>query len=982
MKKSRGGGPRFVGFTFVSDENQAREMAQQYLNQPSVTSRRKPPTVKTKTKKKKPPVVDDDECHQTMMTIKTRYRRIDSSGDSSSSEDERPRKKQKKRLHPTESSSSDSSDSTEEEKEDKRRIHKVEIKKQHYGSSSGSSSSDMTAEDGEEGDVTASDDGEDEYFSSESHSFDEEAYECDMRAKGFTEIRKGRGCNHREHCRDGCALYHDYRRPGRRHYYSERGSPNYTPCIYGRYVRETDSTNLIRLESDSSSSASGSDGEDDLRQGWHHEKTCPTNCRRYHYKDAMFGTRFARSRDGCFHPASYGRWIKDFTCRGVVFIRVGPNDEQDYDFERDSLMRLSTTMPPVASTAESVVTSKTKQQQQHTRLTNKKAMEVAPSTPDSPVTSVSPQPPQQPQPIVFHRSTGEELLAYFKQTIKNEDLALRELVKQMGSLRKPPMPLRANIIKVIAAGTPGTGKTTIALLLRQLFGMQKGGANEACYICCRLGNYSDDSHANRVAGTGPGFIGFGVRSLMDEFVAALAHIRRTRAQDDEWEHGPRVILFHMDEVCKTTNKVLDAFNSLLAEGVLHGATPDVKFELPDDVFLFVYGTSNFGEHEISAMPVASLHAAREAVERAMHEKSIAVCNIRRLGAVIPFFAIERSDVIETIFQRCRRDECDPSVPVEVKSHYLHSLGHMAQMSDSELRRFIEYCVNGTYVKTHGITNSIEFITQQLDHNRATHEDAIVTQLRRQGHNDWIEWQPCNVPVLTFHLIDCSEEQEMTRDKLLREYPCMREVLQSELNGPDVELCLQNRWPIAYIQMRCETLALQSVNIISPLVPTEQQQQLIEQERLNHAAVKEEKEPVLLLPHADTSLTSILSKEQPRQQRVKKPEQRRRERHHSSSSSSETECVDEKKEEEQTRVVKRKRVKRETEEVGEETDQHHQWVLDKKESNRKTAVYVCQCEGPSRKHYKRPCSAGLQCKGTGVRYSRLRGYCTGCVSTSK
>jgi hypothetical protein len=380
----------------------------------------------------------------------------------------------------------------------------------------------------------------------------------------------------------------------------------------------------------------------------------------------------------------------------------------------------------------------------------------------------------------------------------------------------------------------------------------------------------------------------------------------------------------------------------------------------------------------------------------MHEKSIAVCNIRRLGAVIPFFAIERGDVIETIFQRCRRDECDPAVPEEVKSHYLNSLGHMAQMSDTELRRFIEYCVNGTYVKTHGITNSIEFITQQLDHNRATHEDAIVTQLRRQGHNDWIEWQPCNVPVLTFHLIDCGEDQEMTRDKLLREYPCMREVLQSELNGPDVELCLQNRWPIAYIQMRCETLALQSVNIISPLVPTEQQQQLIEQERLNHATVKKE-EPALLESHVDTSLTSLLLKQQQQQQqkqkpvasrtqRVKKPEQKRRERHHSSSSSSETECVsEEKKNEEQPRVVKRqrgdddtKRVKEETGRVDEETSQHHQWVLDKKESNRKTAVYVCQCEGPGRRHYKRPCSAGQQCKGTGIRYSRLRGYCAACV----
>ncbi len=388
-----------------------------------------------------------------------------------------------------------------------------------------------------------------------SHEFDPDSYACDMYSRGASTLCPGRGCNHRSDCHRDCVLYHDYRTGAhkRRHFYNERDSCCYRRCIYGRYVAEPFTENhLVRLDSD------GEESDDEVEAvgttGWHHTPECQTSCTRYHYKDELHVDRYARSRDNCFHPSPGGRWIKDITLRGIVFVRIGPNDEEDYDYEQEPELRLSVTRP--------------QQQQAQPRTAH--------------------HPARQP---CFHQATSEELLAYLKHSIKNEDTALIELVKQLCTLQHAPLPGQANLLRVLTVGVPGTGKTTLAsVLLRRLFGMQKGGPNEACFITCRLGNYSDDSHANRVAGTGPGYIGFGVPSLLDEFRRALSHIRETRVAGDEGELGPRVIFLLLDEVCKTTNKVLDAFNSLNSDGILEGGAPDAKFELPADVFLLIYGT--------------------------------------------------------------------------------------------------------------------------------------------------------------------------------------------------------------------------------------------------------------------------------------------------------------------------------------------------------------------------------------------------------
>ena len=737
-----------------------------------------------------------------------------------------------------------------------------------------------------------------------SHEFDSDVYACDMHNRGFEDLCPGPGCNHRERCPPDCVFYHDYRtgRHKRRHYYNDRDSSCYTRCIYGRYVAEPLTDNLIRLDSDDDDDDDADDEEKEklpVRPGWHHTADCPITCARYHYKDVMHTERYARSRDNCFHPSPHGRWIKDYTARGPVYVRVGPNDEEEYDYEQDPQLRLSISIP-------------LDQQQQLLLQSHKHA-----------------------RALSFHQATSEELLAYLKRSIKNEDTALIELVKQLCTLQHMPVPGQANLLRMLTAGVPGTGKTTLAsVLLRRLFGMHKGGPNEPCFITCRLGNYSDDSHANRVAGTGPGYIGFGVPSLLDDFRRALAHIRTTRSAGDEEQRGPRVIFLLLDEVCKTTNKVLDAFNSLNSDGILEGGAPDAKFELPDDVFLLIYGTSNFGSIEIGAMARPSLMDGRQLALQAMRNASITECNIRRMGTLIPFFAIEREAAVQTIFERCRQDEADPTLPPNAKSHYITSLGRCATMSDTELRRFIEYCVNGTYAKTQGITACIEFVLQQLDYNRVAHNDSVRNYLRQ--HDSTVTDDDA---MMSFHIIDCGGEGErrMTREQLLVKYPVMCDVMRHTLKVPDVVTCLENGWPIAYIAMTYAAYGLYSINIISPLVPTEYQHTLLAQERLLPS-------PPLEPP----------------------PPQRR-------ASIEATRSASTKK----RRPVVVPDIPLPSQLSGGNGNGPHDWHRDKSRCNRKTLVHVCFCRGRDVPHYKRVCSAGTKCIGNGIRYAPSRGYCKEC-----
>lgn len=152
--------------------------------------------------------------------------------------------------------------------------------------------------------------------------------------------RSIRGCNHKNYCDENCRIYHcyrsDYKQSRRRHYHiplKDRDPPYKNK--YGRYVRECEgSRNLIRLESDSSEDAE----EDEERP-----LTIPEELKGF--------KRYSRSYDNCYYTDPNGRWIEYKDRVGdTCFIRIGPNDELDYDHEKDITKKLSHCIPDILKT--------------------------------------------------------------------------------------------------------------------------------------------------------------------------------------------------------------------------------------------------------------------------------------------------------------------------------------------------------------------------------------------------------------------------------------------------------------------------------------------------------------------------------------------------------------------------------------------------------------------------------------------------------
>ena len=390
------------------------------------------------------------------------------------------------------------------------------------------------------------------------------------------------------------------------------------------------------------------------------------------------------------------------------------------------------------------------------------------------------------------------------------------------------------------------------------------------------------------------------------------------------------------------------------------------FQLPDDIFLFIYGTSNYGAEHLNEMKNRNLGEAREIIVNAMRDKNIAECNIRRLGTPVPFFYIEKNDAIKTIFERCRKDEENPDIPINAKSHYISSINQCATINDHELFSFIEYCVSGTYIKSQGITGSIEFVFKQFDHNSCSNDDYFRELLRKNSRknkispissldNDIIKRlalaaasKNIKPPVLSFHIINCSEEGmiDMTKDRLIELYPFMKDVLNNTLKAPDIELCIANKSPIAYILMKYEEFGLSNINIISPLSPIQHKQYssniINNNTELENELLRERR---ILIHKTETLENSnrILLKE---------------------------------REEEEKKDVKKKK-KKERKPTLKLTK--HKWELDPILSNRKYDIYSCICRLNPKKHYRRPCSSGSEeCLGDGFRYYSSRGYCKSCL----
>lgn len=236
---------------------------------------------------------------------------------------------------------------------------------------------------------------------------------------------------------------------------------------------------------------------------------------------------------------------------------------------------------------------------------------------------------------------------YFAYHIKYQEFATRTaahiifLVKN-GNSSLLPSTGNANIISMLASGISGTGKTALVELIRTLFHMEENGLNRDCYVSLCFGNYSNSSHRGAINGIGVGFDGMRELCLVDHLVKADTAIRARNNMDP---NHPNLIFVFIDELCKPSSDVgvLDSLNSLFDRGILERASGNVKFVLPANTRLLFYSAANYGESAILTQPSRNSKVAISAVMTDMQSKNVRMCDIGRIGRIVPFFAFTYSE---------------------------------------------------------------------------------------------------------------------------------------------------------------------------------------------------------------------------------------------------------------------------------------------------------------------------------------------------
>lgn len=632
---------------------------------------------------------------------------------------------------------------------------------------------------------------EQDYFSEASEEYDEEVFVSETWRLSLSSGRQS-GCNHREYCPRDCTRYHDYRSQGRAHYHYIPDTLQLYRSPYGRYVRETGTWNLIRLDSDDDEEQQEGDEE---KFGHHHSVNCFRDCAHYHCPEEPSLKRYRRSRDNTFHPDQGGRWMEHECEKGCIYIRLGPNDEDDYDYEWEPLARRSVTAPVLMRPLRKADPIAEEKKKKRAREEEKQS---------------TPLPNAPKLALLFQNASPDAIFDNLKYHVMYENIALMEIVKQLGTLDRKPVAKTPNIVRILASGIPGTGKTTCMHRVAHLFEMQRGGRNQACFIVFELGGCKDASHCNRMTGPGHGYTGFGSPCLVNQLQEALDHIRTRPALENE----PKVIALLLEEADKTINDIFDSLNSLLDRGELAMTDRSTRFILPDDVYLLVFITANYGASELDAMPQPNpnLTVAREIISRAMSANGVSDSNIRRMGIPVPFFGLARREAIETILSHLRHQE--ESQCVEERHHYLSLLDQCGRLSEEDLRHFVEYCVDGIYVREQGISRPIEFITKELNSNTYIQNSYLSSLVRNHECSVKALLSGKEPPVLSFHRIEY--EEGMSLEALVKQYPMIGKALYSQFNRITLDMCLESGLPIAYFCLTLPHLELSNISILSPL----------------------------------------------------------------------------------------------------------------------------------------------------------------------
>lgn len=356
----------------------------------------------------------------------------------------------------------------------------------------------------------------------------------------------------------------------------------------------------------------------------------------------------------------------------------------------------------------------------------------------------------------------KDIYAHLSTRIRYQDRAIRAIAHQLYIIKhsnsRPSDVIqnnntqrqKAQVYTITASGTSGSGKSSVIEHIRPLFHMEPGGQNERCFKQMRFGNFSDKSHRNAITGAGQGFQGCDAPCLVDHLLDALSFIRARRTCN--------LIVLFIDELCKSDSEVgvLDSLNSLLGDGYLKRASDETAFQLPPDVSLLVYGTSNFGARAMMRLATQNTSdaysRAKGLILEEMRAKGMEECNIGRLGEIVPFFPLTHEQA-----RAVMRDEMDQKIEELARVD-----GQLYLLGEEDRDHFLTHYFDGIYVPEQGLRHPSRTLEIEL---RALHINLVQFLDQYMPPNQEKPYR--QLPTLSFHTLPYGGDVQSVGDALDR-----------------------------------------------------------------------------------------------------------------------------------------------------------------------------------------------------------------------
>lgn len=244
-----------------------------------------------------------------------------------------------------------------------------------------------------------------------------------------------------------------------------------------------------------------------------------------------------------------------------------------------------------------------------------------------------------------------------KAVLKGQDESMDRLTDILFRFNQLPLPSDGDgsdrrILPLVLSGVSGTGKTSTAKLLKQLYQI-----DDAQYVRQDMTRMTDQYHASTMLGAAQGLVGSTCRSTlpmellraigraptgkMDVDLTEEQYRQRQQQYREDVSTPPRTLLLHFEEADKADANFFTLVLNFIEDGVLTASNSDIKFVLPPETRLLVVFSANFASQTVGALcPLTQYQEARAAIVAAIEERGVPRAVLGRLPYVLPYFALD------------------------------------------------------------------------------------------------------------------------------------------------------------------------------------------------------------------------------------------------------------------------------------------------------------------------------------------------------